>query len=64
MKTINGSTMRIFGVLALISAFFIAPAKSAMPSDLFYYAIMTADIMVISFWIMDEVYLALRKRKP
>lgn len=54
MTIIRLSTMRFFGVLALISAFLIAPAKSAMPSETFYYAIMTADIMVIAFWILDE----------
>lgn len=65
MNNIGISTMRIFGPLALISGYLIATGKLEMPSDLFRYAIMTADVMVIAFWIFDEINnFKLKKKQP
>ncbi|EKN3568860.1 hypothetical protein FG426_002025 [Yersinia enterocolitica] len=55
MYNIGISTMRLIGPLALLSAYFIGTKKIDTPSDLFYYAIMTANVMVIAFWIFDEI---------
>ncbi|EFN9546894.1 hypothetical protein D3K57_00030 [Escherichia coli] len=65
MNNIGISTMRIFEPLALISGYLIATGKLDMPSDLFRSAIMTADVMVIAFWIFDEINnFKLKKKQP
>lgn len=42
-------------MLSLISGYLIAAKKINVPSDIFFYAIITADVMVVAFWILDEI---------
>ncbi|EFG2940038.1 hypothetical protein POU93_06840 [Escherichia coli] len=55
MINISLGTMRFFGLLSIISSYFIAIKKIDVPSDIFFYTIMTANVMVISFWVIDEI---------
>lgn len=55
MIKVGISTMRIFGPIAVISGFATSSGLLPMPSSLFRYAILTADVMVVAFWILDEI---------
>lgn len=55
MVKVGISTMRVFGPLAVISGFAIASGLLPTPSSTFRYAILTADVMVIAFWVLDEI---------
>ncbi|ENW0594267.1 TPA: hypothetical protein KRU84_001972 [Escherichia coli] len=55
MNNIGIGTMRFLGMLSLISGYLIAAKKINVPSDIFFYAIITADVMVVAFWILDEI---------
>lgn len=51
MNNIGIGTMRFLGMLSLISGYLIAAKKINVPSDIFFYAIITADVMVVAFWM-------------
>lgn len=63
MVNVNISTMRVFGPLALLSGLAISKKWLPVPNDLFYYAILAADVMVVTFWIFDEINNYRSKRK-
>lgn len=57
------STMRLFGSLALLSGLAISKKWLPVPNDIFYYAILAADVMAVTFWIFDEIKIYRNKRK-